>query len=98
MKTILHLSTNSALRLTRERVLTDAGYSVLSTDSEKIAVTLAQLRPFDAVILCSSIAPLSGNRVAAAVRLRNKKIPVIGFGDQHSRFADISVNQSRTAK
>lgn len=97
-KTILHLSANERLRLTRELILRKAGYSVISADCEKVALTLAELKSYDALILCSSIAPLAGNRVAAALRLRDDKIPVIGFGDQHRRFADISVSEFTTPK
>jgi|SRR5579883_424391 len=92
-RTILHFSTNESARLTRQLILTKAGYSVFSADSEMAALSLAELEPCDALIICSSVPPERGQEIAQSLRLRHKDVVVIAFGDQHRRVADISINE-----
>lgn len=92
-KTILHFSPNEALRTNRNLILSNAGYTVLSADTEAIAQALARATPCDALILCSSASPLAGRAIVAALLFAHRVVPVIAFGDQHRKVADISIGE-----
>lgn len=96
-KTILHFSENELARTSRQMTLTTAGYSVFSADSEIAALSLAELEPCYALIVCFSVAPERGRRIAEALRVKHEDVLVVAFGDQHRPYADVSINEFLTA-
>lgn len=79
MKSILVVEDSKFLRLTSERALTKAGYSVVSTDDGEQALRVAQEKSPDLILLDMLLPKLGGPEVLRALKKDplTARIPVV---------------------
>ena len=75
--TILSLSRDVALLASRNAVLRQAGYNVVTTTKDDEAFAILRENSVDAVVLGDSFAPIERNRFVCAIQAINPKTQVL---------------------
>ena len=94
-RTILVVDDELPVRLALTRVLGEAGYSVLGTDSGREALELFPQHPIDLIISDHYMPEMSGIDLLKLVRVRHPHVVrIILTGDQDAELALRSINES----
>ena len=94
-RTILVVDDELPVRLALTRVLGEAGYSVLGTDSGREALELFPQHPIDLIISDHYMPEMSGIDLLKLVRVRHPHVVrIILTGDQDAELAVRSINES----
>jgi DNA-binding NtrC family response regulator len=79
-RTVLSVSKNSAVQVTRNLILERAGYKVLSTIDLSEAVRLFETSNVDAIILGDSLGPDERHELGTAFKTLRPAVPIIMVG------------------
>src|SRR5437868_4446423 len=94
-RTILVVDDELPVRLALTRVLGEAGYSVLGTDSGREALELFQQHPIDLVISDHYMPEMSGIDLLKLVRVRHPHVVrILLTGDKDPELAVRSINEA----
>ncbi len=76
-KKILSAGHNFARLRFRNNVIQDAGYQVVTTQEAPLILELATKQQFDAIVICSSIAPFLREQIARDLKRLRPSVPLI---------------------
>src|SRR6266404_8505508 len=94
-RTILVVDDELPVRLALTRVLGEAGYTILGTDSGREALELFQQHPIDLVISDHYMPEMSGIDLLKLVRVRHPHVVrILLTGDKDPELAVRSINES----
>lgn len=87
MKQILLVENSKTARMSLEMKLTNTGYAVHSVGSGKEAVTLAQAKSFDLIIMDLFLPDLNGYEAAKLIKLTNFSTkPIVAYSSSDNPF------------
>jgi DNA-binding NtrC family response regulator len=74
---ILHYGNDALLTEARARVLEDAGYEVVTAETQQAALRLLKTKPITVVVACHSIPPDELEATVREIKRANPRLPVI---------------------